>query len=358
MKAIAYGAAVLAFGTPALAQSFNIDVGDPAFPTPSMVYAAGSSQAGVWNAWGDFANAVPYTQALVDITGAATGVSMTGAWSTFTNGLANFSFDNGNTFGDDEALLDDLWDMGAPAGEGVFTITGMADGDYEIFSYAFAPDSTTFSTTIRVTGSPDPPQLVNDPSGFAGGHGLGLTYARHLVTVSGGSNVEIFFMTTSGFGSNSGIQITPAGPVTCGDGNQPGNYCGPGGTFNAVGVPATISAPATVSLASGSITLTATNLIDQFGQFIGANAPDAFPFMNYLLCVSPNSLQRLLPLQVPVGGTVITTVDFACGAQTPAGCTAVNVIVNTTHYFQRWNREPGVLTGSNLTNGIAVCIVP
>jgi hypothetical protein len=359
MKALALSVAAMVSGTPALAQSFNIDVGDPAFPSPAMTYAAGSAQAGVWNAWGDFSNGIPWTQPLVDISGAATGVTMTGDYSNFTNGLANFSFDNANTFGDDEALLDDLWDMGAPPGEGWFTIMGLADGDYDIYSYAFAPDNAGFSTTIMAMGSPDPPQLVNDPTSFGGGHGLGVTYAKHRVTVSGGSNVEVFFLTTSGFGSHSGMQITPAaGNPICDDGGQSGNYCNPGGTFTAVGVPATISAPTSVSIASGSITLVATNLIDQPGQFISANGPLAMPFANYMLCVDTVSLQRLLPVMTPSGGVVTTVVNFANGAQTATGTAPVNVLAGTTHYFQRWNREPGVGANSNLTNAIAVCMTP
>lgn len=340
MKVLALCAAALAFGTPALAQSFNIDVGDPTLPSPSMAYAAGTAQSGVWNAWGNAGNSIPHTQALVDITGAATGVSMTGDYATFTNGLGNFNFNNGNTFGDDEALLDDLWDMGAPAGEGVFTITGLADGEYDIFSYSFAPDSAAFSTTVSVSGSPDPPQLVNDPTGFGGGHGLGITYAKHRVTVSGGSNVEVFFLAISGFGSSNGIQITAESAMSLGT-----NYCV--GAVNSTGSGALMSATGSDSVSANDLTLTAGPVPDQPGLFFFGPSQVQVPFGNGFLCVG-NPFVRINPPSMAVGNLATRVVDLPTFGLMPG-----------TSEFQYWFRDPpagGELF--NLSDGLEIVFVP
>ncbi len=339
MKVLALCAAALAFGTPAFAQSFNIDVGDPTLPSPSMAYAAGSAQSGVWNAWGNAGNSIPHTQALVDITGAATGVSMTGDWATFTNGLGNFNFNNANTFGDDEALLDDLWDMGGPPGEGVFTVMGLADGDYDIYSYAFGPDSSTFSTTISVTGSPDPPQLVNDPAGFGGGHGLGLTYARHHVTVSGGSNVEVFFLTTAGFGSSNGIQIVSADSASLGV-----NYCV--GAVNSTGSGALMSAAGSNSVSANDLTLTAEPVPNDFGLFIFATTQVQIPFGNGFLCVLGSTV-RINPVASASGNVAMRVVDLPSFGIAPG-----------TLDFQYWYRDPGVGSHFNLSDGLEIVFVP
>jgi len=355
MKALAVGVAALVFGTPAFAQSFNIDVGDPAFPSPSMAYAAGSTQAGVWNAWGDFNNTVPWTQTLVDITGAATGVTMTGDYAVFTNGLANFNFDNANTFGDDEALLDDLWDMGAPVGEGLFTITGLVDGSYDVYTYAFAPDSTAYSTTVSVTGSPDPPQLVHDVTGFGGGHGLGITYAKHRVTVAGGSTVQVHCLTTSGFGSNNGIQITPAdqGPGT--------NYCS--STINSTGAASVISATGSASISANNLVLSANNLPSQPGIFIAGPTQQAMPLYCGTLCVGFGGLQRFSNTAAPTGGIITEAVDYATSA--PGG---LLVVAGQTFNYQRWNRDPAGAGGcqgpgtpndtANFSDAVAIMHTP
>lgn len=52
------------------AQNFNIDVGVQ-FPVPQPSYGAAANQPGVWNQ----VSATPGSTALVDLTGASTGVS-------------------------------------------------------------------------------------------------------------------------------------------------------------------------------------------------------------------------------------------------------------------------------------------
>ena len=153
--------------------------------------------------------------------------------------------------------------------------------------------------------------------------------------------------------------------VDCGDGGSPGNYCGPGGRFQGVVGTAQIIGPPTISILTNTFDLSIintgpTNGVDQPGQFIASQAPGNIPFMNYVLCLSPAlNFQRLLPIQVPTNGALTTTISISNGAQAGGGgTTAIKLVPGTTHYFQRWNREPGVGTGSNLTDAVGVCIIP
>ncbi|TDJ74574.1 MAG: hypothetical protein E2O39_04665 [Planctomycetota bacterium] len=144
----------------------------------------------------------------------------------------------------------------------------------------------------------------------------------------------------------------------CGDGAFPGNYCL--NTPFSTGLPSMMSAnQLSVSILANNLTISANNLPPQPGQFIGGAAPAQIPFQNGFLCIDPSALQRLLPITTASAAGVATiAVDFLNGAQALLGSGPINVIAGTTHYFQRWNRDPGVGTGSNLSDGIGICIFP
>ena len=83
------------------------------------------------------------------------------------------------TSGDDEALLDDFTDLGCANGDATsYTISGLPDDDYEIYTYAWASDGAGLRTDITVTGSPDPLQIVGGD--WTGSHVMGVTYARGI----------------------------------------------------------------------------------------------------------------------------------------------------------------------------------
>lgn len=105
MKAkIFFLAVVLGVATPGFGQSFNVDVGPTTpFGVPSDGYAAGAGQPGTWNAVNHGAGNEP----LSDLTGGPTGVTLSSS-----GGDANFSANNAGTTGDDQALMDDLQDVG------------------------------------------------------------------------------------------------------------------------------------------------------------------------------------------------------------------------------------------------------
>src|SRR6185436_7676061 len=92
-------------GERALAQSFNIDIdttvaGSSGLGVPAATFGAAAAQPGTWNS---FAGAVATSINLVDLTGAPTGVTL--SRDVVTGG--NFNFDNTNTTGDHQLLLDD-----------------------------------------------------------------------------------------------------------------------------------------------------------------------------------------------------------------------------------------------------------
>ena len=343
-----------------LGQAINIDVGDPTQPVPAVTYGAGSGQTGTWNAFGDPGNVWPLTLPVVDVTGAATSVVVTGT-NPGPNRLGNYTSDQPCTTGDDEALLDDLLDVGVQSATSTWTIENLADGDYDVYSYAAAPDSVVFATEVTAAGSADPAQVVAGDFCSAG-HALGVTYAKHRVTVAGGAPVTLTFVTDFGFGSVNGIQVVPFVPkADCGDGTTPGNYCVNDDQPFSTG-PSTITASAlSISILANDLVLSADSLPEQPGIFIASSAPGDVVFFNGHLCVSPAGLQRLKPVQVPdSNGDVVLAVDLATSAQTPTGgCAPVNVSAGSAYFFQRWNRDPDAGGGNaNFSDAVAVCFVP
>ena len=96
---------------------FNIDFGN-SNGSPASTYGAAAGQAGTWNT----ISTMGTVGALVDITGATTGVSVTTSGSGFGNAA------------DPKPLLGDmLWRSG---GNWTVSFAGLTDGQYDIFYYA------------------------------------------------------------------------------------------------------------------------------------------------------------------------------------------------------------------------------
>lgn len=210
MRRFSQSLLILAASTPALAQSFNIDVGtQPTYsPVPSSAFGAAASQPGAWNAVNG-ATAGPC--ALVDLTGAATSVtvSRTGSSSAYT-------FDNAATTGDDAALMDDGYDPSAGSGSATWTFAGLAAGSYRIFTYAWAPDNSTHLTRVAVAGSPDGAVAVGGwPSPFKYVASTAnyppvpspTTHAVHHITISTGGSISVTISVALNFGALNGFQL-------------------------------------------------------------------------------------------------------------------------------------------------------
>jgi len=241
-RSVAAFVATLAISAAATAQSFNLDCLN-VYGNPTGAYGAAASQPGYWNNIDGFGGALPV--ALTDVGGTLTTVTMD-ASAGF-----NFSFNNAATSGDDQALMDDLQ---CTAGTTVWTINGLAAGDYKVYAYAWAPDNPTgFLTGVAVTGGSAGTQSCGGAA-WSGAHVAGITYVTDQVNgVLAGGSLTITFSVVSGFGSVNGMQIEklPAGPpptVYCTSGTST-NGCSP--AISATNNPSvSFAAPCQVNIAN------------------------------------------------------------------------------------------------------------
>jgi hypothetical protein len=178
------------------AQSFNIDCGT-GLGVPTSAYGAAAAQPGFWNQIASVAGGAPIT--LNNLSGAATPVTITSATSN-----PSFSFNNPATTGDNQALMDDLLDLGGAGAMDTFTISGLMPGNYTVYTYAGAPDDGTFVTSVNVNGTGA--QNVGGPWTAPFMFQQGVHYALHTVTISAGT-ITINTATVNGFSSLNGIQI-------------------------------------------------------------------------------------------------------------------------------------------------------
>jgi hypothetical protein len=199
--------ASVAASTPVLAQSFNLNVGTTQNHCPTNAYAAAANQPGFWLAVRtDSHPVVPLT----DVNGNPTTATI-----SETGGNGDFSILNPNWSGNDALLLDYASDCGDIGGSIVWTINGLAAGNYSIFTYAEAPDfPDLYRTNVSVLGAAQGTQLVG--GAWTGSpHVQGVTYALHTVTVAAGAQVKITTSTAGApvgnLGTCNGFQIRKEG---------------------------------------------------------------------------------------------------------------------------------------------------
>ena len=192
--------------------AINVDLhrGDPDpqnAGTPSNTYAAASSQAGTWNGV-TVLNVGPHP--LLDIDGNPSVASLT--LSSIIGGRVD---NNPTTFGDDEALLDDGYNI--PDGLTTFvilTVSGLAAGQYQVYTYAWDPSvPSNRSTTVDVNGTGV--VVVAPPDDVFDGYTIGETHAVHSATIGAGNDLVITATNTDDFYDQStvnGFQIVPGAP--------------------------------------------------------------------------------------------------------------------------------------------------
>lgn len=183
---------MLTHSTVTQAGSFNIDIGIG--PSPSNTYGAAAGQPGFWNVAVGGGAPVPLT----DIAGGATGVTL-----MYGDMGWDGSFDHAGTSGHDEQLLDDFitW---PPSGPMSYTIAGLPAGDYQFYSYSFAPNGA--NSSVDIAGSPEGFQLLG--GSWSGSHQLGVTYALHTLTLVQPGNVTVTVgVWNAAWGGFNGLQI-------------------------------------------------------------------------------------------------------------------------------------------------------
>ena len=379
----------------ASSQNFNLDYGEDAslgaFGVPSSAYGAAAAQPGTWVALTDGSpgqTAPPVTSNwyvannLTDVTGAATSVSTFATVSSNTNSVGDFVFNNGQTFVDHEALMDDVADIGnaglVPQPFMRIEYHGLQSGRYEVYTYAWAPDSSTFLTRVAADNAIGTnPQQSGGP--WPGNHQQGVTYTLHTVDVCG-DTITITGTSISGFGSINGVQLKRVGDPACfvdfcpGDGSQAtacpcGNNGGAGrgcdnsaatggAKLTGAGSPNPVD---TVVLTSSGELATALSIFLQGDQ----NLAVPVVFGDGVRCVGGN-LKRLY-VKNASGGTVsapgpgdpsITTQSTNLGDPIAPGSGAVR-------YYQVYYRDPDLSfcpnppgNSWNITNGYQITWVP
>ncbi|HJP01808.1 MAG TPA: hypothetical protein QF764_08595 [Planctomycetota bacterium] len=357
---LSLSAACLLLAGSANAQNFNIDVGDTfSVGHPTSAYGAGAHQSGFWN---PVSGGMPYQFTLLDLNQQATTVTTD---CQNMGGSGDYFFNNGATSGDDEALLDDLEDVGGVGGVSTWTFAGLADGFYDIYTYSWAPDNPSYIANIT-GGDINDTQAVGNFA-WNGTHQQGGSYALHCVTVSGGSLVQIEIANSgAGFASCNGFQIVErvqscpgAEPGTgfcdcststsaCGTSGGAGNGCSNGS--NPAG--ANLGGSGVADTAADTAVLLGSGLVP--GQpglyFQGDNAingGNGVTFGDGLRCAGQN-VQRLQVRVADGSGNSETNVSIS---------TQGGVSPGDTKHYQLWYRDPaGSPCGTtfNLTNGYTI----
>jgi hypothetical protein len=232
----------------------------------------------------------------------------------------------------------------------MLTIRGLAPGDYRLFTYAMAPDSSAFQTGVLVVNSPDLMQAVGGD--FSAGFVLGATHAEHRVTVAAGSDVVIRFSVINQYDSINGLQITPEGPASVGT-----SYCT--ANPNSTGLSGRISGSGSASVAANDVTLTASRLpLNSFGYFITsltqANTPNPGGSQG-VLCIGGSIGRYTGPGQIKNSGAAGEFSLLLDLTQIPTPTGFMAAVVGQTRSFQTWHRDSVAgLATSNFTDGLVM----
>jgi hypothetical protein len=254
--------------------------------------------------------------------------------------------------GDDQALMEDFQWSGGLGAVTTFAFAGLADGDYDVYTYGSDPAPSSDATEISVVGSLDAPTTLT--AGWPGAHSLGGTYARHRVTVAGRTLV-IELRGVNPFPSDrtvcNGIQL-----VALGGGGVGSAYCGPA-VANSTGVPATISGAGSALAADNNLAVTAASLPpNQFGYFLAGQTQG--------FVVGPGGSQGNLCLAGNIGryNALVASSGAAgtLGIQVDLTSIPVNppqpALAGETWSFQCWYRDANPGATSNFTPGLGVTL--
>ena len=168
--------AILAFVSPAAAQSINIDFGPPGSGPASGYRAAGVH--GFWNSFEAIDPAITYE--LLDVHGVLTDatVSQFGGTEIVQGALGG----PGQPSGQDGILLGDAMVTHTTI-ESCLFFNGLKNGTYEVTTYAWMPTAPATLNNVHIDTNP----FFYLVGGFwPGEHTEGVTYARHIVEVTTG----------------------------------------------------------------------------------------------------------------------------------------------------------------------------
>jgi hypothetical protein len=344
----------------ALAQSFNCDVGDNLilWPTPSAAYGGAAAQTGFWNAV-----KTPYSVSLKLLDGSPSGVTCT------SSGSNAFNYPFSTWTGDDLALMADCQSLSQFSGTIHWTFQGLADGSYVVYTYAHDPANTSAMTSVEVLGSSDPQQQIG--GAWSGSpHVIGLTYAVHHVTVTGGLlHVDVAAF-ASNAGSINGFQIVSEGtfsavcagdgslatPCPCANSGLAGRGCDNSLTTGGALLTASgATNPDTVVITSSNEIPTALSIFLQGNTFNGSGVV----FGDGVRCVA-GSLKRIA-VRNAVGGTVSYPQPGDPSISQQSATLGDPIAPGSTRFYQVYYRDSALgfcpaPTGNswNVSSGLAI----
>jgi hypothetical protein len=330
----------------AAGQGFNLDVGPATSPSlPPSTYGAAAAQAGAWNL-------VPTGEgpvSLVDLSGAPSGVVMMhpymGAFDTN---------DQATTGGDHDLLGDECFTDYVPP----IVFSGLAPGDYLLYTYAWNSALPEIGNYVSVDGSSDPVQLVVGP--WPGTFVQGNTYALHHVHVGAVGTLTLNVQSAGGFTDPilNAIQIVPdvppngftlcepgvGGVIACPCANPPSGSDRGCDNSSATGG-AMLTVHGTASLAGDTLLLstngeppTSTSVVSQ-----GDATVSSVPFGQGVRCVGGH-LKRLYT-KAAAGGHV--SAPGIGDAKISARSAQLGDVIapGTQRYYYVYYRDPHVLGG-------------
>lgn len=332
-------------GAPAFAQNFNLDIqhSTASSGTPQNGYAAATTQSGPWNALTFNPGGLPPTP-LTDTSSTLTGVVASSSQGSVPSVATLCSPPWG---GDEVALYD------AISGNTGLTlnISGLAQGDYAVYTYAYAD----FVSPTRVSLNGGVLALISAVCPTPALHGNPDTFTSQTLSVgaTGILNISVSSALVKQPWALSGVQI-----IQLGSGSVGTNYCVGevnstlmGSTISAV---ATQSSPGVVSVSANDLALTADNIpSSQPGLFFYGPNQIQVPFGNGFRCVG-GTQGRLDIIQSFGTGQLNYTVNFT----TPPSA-GVQINPGSTWNFQCWYRDPaGGGLFFNLSDGTELTFGP
>ena len=346
---------ILLLAPGALAQSIYLDFGDPAsaYGVPPATYG-GAGPPGTWQGV-----STQVTNALIDVTGAATGASLT---------MSDFpqldECGSGATTGADEALYDDRCYF-----DHVFVtldFAGLQPGVYVVNVHLVLGACVGMFQPLTVEIDDAVPASDDAFGGWTGAPQEGMSYSSQLVAVDGSGALEVHVWAQSGFANYTqvcGVQLRrfDAFQTGCpGDGSGTACPCGNTGTANSgcansTGVGGRLVASGTSSVAVDDLRFTGHDLPPGKPSllFAGTNSiagGAGIVFGDGVRCVG-GSVVRLGVKNANANGLAFWGPGLA-----PAG----GWNPGDTRHFQVWYRDPLGPCGStfNITSSVRALFVP